>query len=88
MKFTEKGRCGERGWRNEKEAEREDHSTEQSPKCLGNPESNLVAGAQRGRKSKARERGRKGTMPSLVRDFCLCRKINGKCLEVLSGRMT
>lgn len=33
-----------------KEAEREDHSTEQSPKCLGNPESSLVAGAQRGRK--------------------------------------
>ena len=44
--------------------------------------------AQRGRKSKATERGRKGAMPSLVKDFCLCLKISGKRLKVLSGRTT
>lgn len=76
------------GWREGKDAEKDEHSTEQSVGSLRTPTESSVTGALKVKTSKSQGRDRSWTVQSLVKDFCLYPKINGKCLKVSSRGVT
>lgn len=79
----------EMGWRGEEEVEVGGTQLRTEPGTPGGlGAGSSVARAQGVRVSKARGTEERWTMQSLVKDFCLCPKINGRCWQVLSRRAT